>query len=216
MMKLEATLTTAAIGAALVLSAPASAGYNVTQTAAPAPAYSTLINFESAPAGANPSNTYSGLGLSMYSGVDPSGFGVADGNGIWPWLPASNGNVAAGNFGLFLDFAPGATSVSFQAWGDAGAPSMFGGGIWVWVLDGQGNVISNADVFTPAWGGIGNTWYNVTTTGGSTIEHLLISNNSNIGSETIIDNLSWTPAPAPGAFALLGVAGLVGGRRRRR
>lgn len=214
-IKIKATFTVAGIGATLTLATPALADYIVTQSGSPAPTYSQSITFDEpgTPTGVVPSNHYEPLGLTMGSGADVNSFGIGDASGIFPWV--GTGNVASGSFGLFLEFGPGATAVSFQGWGDAGSPGPFGGGFWVWVLDSEGNVLSNFDVFTPAWGGSGDTWYTVTATGGDEIEYLLINNNSNIGSETFIDNLSWQPVPAPGAIALIGVAGLVVGRRRR-
>lgn len=215
-MKIRTLLTAVALATSIVITNQAFGAITVTQSAAPAPTFSNLITFDApgTPTGAVPNNYYSGLGLTMYSGVDANNFGVVNGNSIWPWLSASNGNVAIGNFGLFLEFAGGATSISFQGWGNAGAPSPFGGGFWVWAIDGQGNPI-NTDTFTPAFGGIGNEWYTVTATGSDVINRIYINNNSNIGAETIINNLSWNPVPAPGGLALLSLTGLVGGRRRR-
>lgn len=206
----------AAASALLISTSSALGDYTVTQSSSPAPTYDQLLTFDEpgTPTGSVPSDHYASIGLTMFSGVDPNAFAIADVTGVFPWV--GTGNIAAGSFGLFLEFSAGTTAVSFQGWGDAGAPGPFGGGFWVWVLDGDGNVLSDFDTFEPAWGGLGDTWYNVTATGGDDIRYLLINNNSSIGSETFIDNLSWQPAiPAPGALALLGVAGLIGVRRRR-
>lgn len=216
MQTITLNCTLAAASALLVFVSPAIAGYTVTQSSNAAPTYNQLLTFDEpgTPTGAVSSDHYASLGLTMSSGVDASSFFIGDVSAGLPWVGA--GNVAGGGFGLFLEFSPGTTAVSFQAWGDAGNPGPFGGGIWIWVLDGDGNVLSDFDVFEPAWGGLGDTWYNVTASDGDTIQYLLTNNNSMIGSETFIDNLSWqTAIPAPGALALFGVAGLVGVRRRR-
>jgi len=79
---------------------------------------------------------------------------------------------------------------------------------------GGGSVVGSGS-FTGAWGGVGNSWYNITTTGGSTISHVAIYNNG-FDQFDYVDNISWTTTPTPGAMSLLGLAGLTGLRRRRR
>jgi hypothetical protein len=85
--------------------------------------------------------------------------------------------------------------------------------LFVVVLDDADNIIDGMGL-TGAWGGIGNTWYNITTTGGSTFKNVVIYNNG-FDQFSYVDNLSWNVVPGPGSLALLGFAGLVGSRRRR-
>jgi hypothetical protein len=132
-------------------------------------------------------------------------------SGFYPWI--NTGNVAEANFGLKLKFDSDITALSFQAWDSNGAPGPTGGGLFVVVLDDADNIIDGMG-FTGAWGGIGNTWYNITTTGGSTFKNVVIYNNG-FDQFSYVDNLSWNVVPGPGSLALLGFAGLVGSRRRR-
>ena len=76
--------------------------------------------------------------------------------------------------------------------------------------EGSGSI--DGTVFNPAWGGIGDTWFNITATGGDSFSHIVIAG-MGFFPETFVDNLSWNTVPAPGAIALLGL-GLVRGRRR--
>jgi hypothetical protein len=67
---------------------------------------------------------------------------------------------------------------------------------------------------TPAWGGIGDTWFDITADGGDVFDEVRILG-WGFSPTTYADNLSWDVVPGPGSLALLAVAGLVSRRRRR-
>ena len=190
----------------------ASAAITVTQQAGPAPTYGTTLNFDElgGPTGPNvPGNSWTGIGITSLISGEGSNF-VGNLSGDFPWLP--NNNVYAAPFGAFINYANDLSALSVQAWDPSGPPSPFGGGLGVFVFDDGVEVGSG--FFTPAWGGVGNTWYNITTTGGSKFDEVRILG-FGFSPTTYVDNLSWNVVPAPGAFALLGLAGLVGCGRRR-
>jgi hypothetical protein len=200
--------------AALAVAPAATAGYTFTQSAAQAPTYASQLNFDApgTPTGFVNKNAWQpGYGVSIYCGDNPNGAFVDNFNGVYPWLP--NNNAVSGPWGVYVDFDQPVTNLSFQAWSDAGPPTFFGGGLIVWILDANDNII-DGDVFNPAWGGVGNTWFNISATGASTFSRVLIAGNSFALSETIVDNLSWNTVPGPGAAALLAL-GMAGSRRRR-
>ncbi|MBX3373845.1 MAG: hypothetical protein KF817_08415 [Phycisphaeraceae bacterium] len=206
------------VAASLIMTtstASASYSFSVTQTSEPAPQYANLVTFDEpgTPTGWVPFGLYQSVGFNMASTDDPSGFNIGDVSDAFPWL--GTGNVAYASSGLLLRFHHGgARRVSFQGWGDAGPAGPFGGFL-VWILDEEGNVLSEYDTFTPAWDGLGNTWYNIAAYGSARVQYLLISNKGDEAGDTYIDNLSWSLVPAPGAFALFAVAGLARARRRR-
>ncbi len=212
-MKIRMMFATAAIPAALLTASSASAAVTVARTAAPAPTYSTTLNFDEpgGPTGANvPVNSWASIGLSVLdSGAGGGGF-VGNLNGTFPWLP--NNNVWAGAFGAFMTFSTDLTEFSTQTW-DSGAPGPFGGGFAVVALD-SGVEVANQFYPDVAWGGLGDTWINITTSGGSTFDEVRILG-FGFPPETYLDNMSWNAVPAPGALALLGLAGIVARRRRR-
>ncbi|HWB20663.1 MAG TPA: hypothetical protein VG711_10205 [Phycisphaerales bacterium] len=210
-------LTPALVAASmLALSSGASAAYNITQQSAAAPTYSNLLTFDEpgTPTGLV-SSTYwqSTYGLTITDGVNGPNTDIDDFTGIFPSLGTGNSNL--GFFGIYIAFDSEVTSMSFQAWDPSGSPDPFGDGLTIVLLDQNDNAL-DGNSFTGAWGGIGDTWFNITTSGGSTFRKAVIFNNS-FDPETYIDNLSWSTAaaPAPGALSLLGLAGLVSKRRRR-
>ena len=215
-MKILTALTITAGTAAIALAAPAHAAINVTQQSAPAPTYSNLITFDEpgTPAGGLvPSNYWSSLGITITDGVNGANTVVDDVSGFLPWI--NTGNVNIGTFGVFLSFNSEVSSMSFQAWDPSGPPDLFGNGLAVLLFDVNDNFLGG-NSFTGAWGGIGDEWFDVTTTGGDTFRKAVIFNNS-FDPTTFVDNLSWEKAnvPAPGALALLTVAGMLGRRRTR-
>lgn len=197
----------------VTLASSANAGFAFTQTTAQAPTYGSTLNFDEAngPTGqVGPAGWQSHGISSMFDGSNNSTY-VADFSDNAPWV--NSGNAAYGNYGIFINFETAVDALSVQAWDPSGPPTMMGGGIYVYVLDDNGDII-DAMGFTPAWGGIGKTWYNVVGTGGSTFKHFYISGNS-FFPETYIDNLSWNTVPGPGGIAMFGIAALCRGRRRR-
>ncbi len=205
------SLVASSIGAALV-GANASAAIIITQSVAPAPSYSVALglNESGQQTGLVPSTYWSPLGVSIGSGVDLNNIGVGDLSGMFPWITA--GNVLDGAFGVFFNFSTPITAMSFQAWDPSGPPSPFGGGMAVAVVDANENVLA-IEVFTPAWGGIGATWYNIEATAGESFFDVRIlpfgfPNTSYVG------DVTWNAVPAPGALALLALGGI--SRRRRR
>jgi len=194
----------AGAGVCAAFAGTATAGIVVTQQAAPAPTYSSVIDFDAVGPGLVPGNTWAASGLQSFTDGANPGVPVGNYGGFFPWLP--NGHVADGfAFGLFMTFEPNATEVSFQLWSDAGPPGFFGG-LYIYAND------QLAGEFNPAWGGIGNTWFNITTTAGSTIDTLVFVTGGFAQKQLFIDNLSFN-VPAPGALALLAVGALA--RRRR-
>jgi hypothetical protein len=102
--------------------------------------------------------------------------------------------------------------MSFQAWDDSGPPTPFGGGLAV-ALFNDGQKVG-FQFFTPAFGGVGKTWFNITTSGASVFDEVRVLGFASIGSNTIMDNLSWNAVPTPGGIAVL-LMGLAGRSRRR-
>lgn len=129
---------------------------------------------------------------------DP-GWGLGDGNSFF------------GNFGIFLTFDDDVTEFSAQVWDPSGPPSPFGGGLGVFVFNDGVEIASYFG--EPAWAGLGDSWFDIAATDGMVFDEVRILG-FGFTPTTYADNLSWNPVPAPGALALLGLAGL--SRRRRR
>jgi hypothetical protein len=199
---------------ALALATPAFADVTVTRTAGPAPTYATSLNFDEAggPSGSNvPTNSWAPIGLSNIDiGVGGGGF-VGNLNGTFPWMP--DNNVYGGAFGVFMNFSGSLSEFSSQIW-DSGAAGPFGGGLGVVVLNDNVELAFETWSDTP-WGGIGDTWFNITTTDGTVFDEVRIVG-FGFNTETYVDNMSWNAVPAPAALALLAFAGLLGSTRRRR
>lgn len=178
-----------------------------------APAYGDrLLNFDEpgTPTGVVSKNTW----LASHDIVINAGDEVPVVNPLQPvygpW--AGTGNSFFGNFGIFMEFTLDATAFSMQVWDPSGTPGPFGGGMGVFAFRGGTEVSSG--FFTPAWGGVGNTWLNVVAGPGETFDEVRILG-FGFGPTTIGDDLSWNVVPSPAGASLLGLAGLVGGRRRR-
>ena len=207
-------LCTAALasGTLLIAAASANAGLTVSQTTAAAPTYGTILNFDAPgePTGQLPPNTWvPTYGVSIQGGADNPFVGDFTGT-LGPW--AGNGNAIAAAWGLIYNWNTDLTELSFQAWDDSGPPTLFGGGVGVFVFK-DGVALSEA-LYTPAWGGVGKSWFNITTTDGSTFDEVRVMGFGNFGPTTVMDNLSWNAVPTPGALALLGL-GLAARSRRR-
>jgi uncharacterized protein (TIGR03382 family) len=203
-----------AIGVAAALASQASAAYTVTQQAAPAPTYSTLLDFDQPgqATGVLPANYWQpGYGVSDLNAGDSVPL-VDNLNALFgfPWLP--NNNSFYGNFGVFLTLDAPVDALSLQAWDPSGPASPFGGGMGIFVFN-DGNEVGSG-FFTPSWAGAGDSWFDIVATGGMEFDEVRILG-FGFGPTTIVDNISWNTVPTPGAVALFGVAGAFVRRRRR-
>lgn len=211
-MMARQTLAVAAVAIAMI-SAPALASYTITQQFDPAPTYSTTLNFDEpgGPTGLVPQNQFAGIGISNFqSGTSDQSIG--DNTALDPALPSNN--TAFMNFGMFLTFSQDLTEFSFQGWDPSGPPSFFGGGAAL-LLYNNGAEVANLIQITPAWGGFGNSWYNITTSGGMTFDEVRFLGFGFVPT-TVIDNLSWNAVPEPGSVALFALTGVGLLLRRRR
>lgn len=207
-------ITSKALGMTLLAVTAGTTMGSVTVTqGASAPTYGTTLNFDEmgGPTGSVAADSWAGIGLAdMQSGTGLGG--VGDVSGFYPWI--NSGNAFEGAFGVFMTFDSDLTEFSAQVWDPSGPGSFIGGGmIAVAFNDGieVGSFFSDAG---PAWGGIGDEWWNITTSGGMTFDEVRILG-FGFSPTTYIDNISWNAVPTPSSMALLGLGGLVSTRRRR-
>ena len=204
------TMMGAVVGLA-TLCAPAAGSITVTQGSS-AGSYATTLTFDESggPTGAVATDAWAGIGITELQSGDGlplvDDFSSAPGQG---WLGA--GNAFFGNFGVFMTFDTDLSAMSFQAWDPSGPASPFGGGLGVFVFNDGVEVGSSFG--TPAWGGVGDAWFDITTSGGMVFDEVRILG-FGFGPTTYVDNLSWTAVPAPASAGVLAL-GLVGARRRR-
>ncbi len=207
--------TLAALVAGLAGASAAFGAINVVQTAAPAPTYGTVLDFDApgSPTGQNvPANSWAGLGLSSIVSGEGSNFvGNLSGTPGFDWLP--NNNVFYGPFGVFMQFDSALSELSLQFWDSSGPSAGFGGGAAVAVGLG-GQELEFYFVQNPAYAGLGDSWFNITATEGMSFDSVTVLG-FGFFPESYVDNISWNKVPAPGtaSLALLGL--MVGGRRRR-
>jgi len=189
----------------------ASAAVNIANTLAQAPTYSTTLTFDEAggPTGLVAPNSFAALGISSIVGGSQN-LNVANGTSFYPWAPSNR--VGYGNFGIHINFSTDLTEFSAQVWDNGGNPGPFGG-LYFNLRDN--GVLVGSGAFSGPFGGVGNTWFNITTTAGTVFDEISFGGNAFGFPETMVDNMSWNAVPAPGALALLGLAGMVGSRRRR-
>jgi hypothetical protein len=201
---------TAGITAIALVAAAASASISVTQGTS-APTYDTTLTFDEpgTPTGTVATNTWAGIGLAEMQAGDSNPF-VGDVSGTNPWI--NSGNAFQGIFGVFMTFDTDLTSFSAQVWDPSGDPGPFGGGVGIFVFN-DGVEVANAFI-TPAWGGLGDEWIDITTAEGMTFDEVRILGYGFFPT-TYVDNLSWNAVPAPSSIALLGFAGFTATRRRR-
>jgi hypothetical protein len=196
----------------MVANTPTAASVVVTQTFAPAPTYATTLNFDepAGPTGINvPSNSWDlSHDIPLFQSGEGSNF-VGDNSGS----TAQGTNSYYGPFGVFINFGNDLTSMSFQGWDSSGPATPFGGGAGVVTLNDGVEV--GFSVFTPAFGGFGNSWYNLTTTGGSVFDEVRFVG-FGFPADSFVDNLSWNAVPEPASIALLAMAGVGALIRRRR
>jgi MYXO-CTERM domain-containing protein len=207
------TLITA--GTLAVFAGGSLAGYTVSGSSTPAPTYGTTLNFDEGgvPVGtAIASDSFASFGVSSLAAGD--GFNRIDNFSTMPgfgWLPDSNAFI--GGFGVFMNFDTDLTEMSAQVWDNSGPASPFGGGMFVVLLNDGVEVSFN--IVDPAFGGAGDSWFNITTDGGDVFDEVRFVGAGFAGPLTIMGQASWNVVPAPGAVAVLGLGGFGAARRRR-
>ena len=209
------TTTAAAMSIAAIVGSPALGGYTITQGAT-APTYTGFsLNFDEPGGPTGPVATtawHASHGITIDAGdgapqvdnwdiVHAAGWGLGDNNSFF------------GNFGVFMTFDNDLTAMSIEVWDPSGPPSPMGGGLLVALFDGGVEVSST--VVTPAWGGFGDSWFDLTTSAGDVFDEVRILG-FGFTPTTYADNLSWNVVPGPGSLALLALAGVVGRRRNRK
>tara|TARA_R110002073_G_scaffold336260_1_gene531369 strand:- start:108196 stop:108825 length:630 start_codon:yes stop_codon:yes gene_type:complete len=207
-------ITSTATGMALIALAAGTAMGSVTVSqGASAPTYSTTLNFDEVggPTGVVATDSWAGIGLAvMQSGTGLGG--VGDVSGVLPWI--NSGNAFEGAFGVFMNFDTDLTDFSAQVWDPSGPGSFIGGGMIAVAFDDGVEVGSFFSDAGPAWGGIGDEWWNISTTDGMVFDEVRILG-FGFSPTTYIDNISWNAVPTPSSLAMLGLGGLVTTRRRR-
>lgn len=196
---------------AFALTASLAAGdITITQSGAAGATYATTLNFDESggPTGVVAPDSWAGIGLADMQAGD--GTPIVDdwGSIVGPWI--GDGNSFFGNFGVFMTFGDDLTNFSGQVWDPSGAPPFGGAGIFVF---DNGVEVTNMFI-EPAWGGIGDSWIDISATDGMVFDEIRILG-FGFDPSTFVDNLSWNSVPAPGSLAILGCGGMMFSRRRR-
>jgi len=207
----SAAIAIASIG---VLSGTAMADVVIMQQADSAPTYDITLDFDEpgGPAGINvPNNSWSGppWNIPDFSSGDIAANFVGDNSGA----TGQGTNSYFGPFGVFIDFGQDLTEMSFQGWDNGGPSTPFGGGAAV-VAFNDGVDIGILGV-TPAWGGVGDSWFDITTTGDTVFDRVAFLGFAMVSPQSVVDNLSWNVVPEPAALSLLAMGSLALLRRRR-
>lgn len=197
--------------AAVTAHSTALAAITITQGSS-APAYSGFqLTFDEpgTPTGIVPPDTWAAShGITELQSGDGQPT-VGDFTGSMPWV--GTGNSFTGTWGVFMSFENGVTEMSFQAWDPSGPPSIFGGGLGVFIVDDNENIVASY-MGEPAWGGIGDAWFNITADAGETFNDVRVLG-FGFFPTTFVDNLSWNVIPEPGSAALLAIGALAALRR---
>jgi uncharacterized protein (TIGR03382 family) len=200
-----------------IIAGSAAADITVTQTAAQGATYSTTLNFDE-PGGPTGNgladNLFAGIGLaSLASGDGFQRIGNFDAE-TGSWGLGGGTNSFTGNFGVFMTFDSDITNFSAQVWDPSGPGSFLGGGMTTFAFNDGVEVGSFYSDAGPAWGGVGDEWWNISATNGMVFDEVRILG-FGFTPTTYIDNISWNAVPTPSSMALLGLGGLVITRRRR-
>ncbi len=212
-MSVFRTIVFAGLGIGIV-SFPANASIVITQSAGAAPTYATTLNFDEpgGPTGNNVPNDSWDVppwNIPVFS----SGDVIANDVGDHSAFTGQGTNSYVGPFGVFIEFGQDLTEMSFQGWDDSGPGGAFGGGAAVAAYNDGSEV---ASIFiTPAYGGAGDSWFNITTSGGMVFDQIAFLG-FGFFPQSYVDNLSWNAVPEPGSLALLAIGGVAMIRRRGR
>ena len=198
-------------------------GYIITQTADQAPTYAGhTANFNEADVpvdvAMDPFEYYSASdGVTFTSG---NGFMVAS---EWDASDAINGGTLlpgdrqlAGGFNVNMMFDQPVTELSWQGWA-SGSPGFPFGGINAFLFSDGVEVAAYFGSFAP-FGGVGDTWFNVTTTDGMTFDEVRFFNPAFNSFQAYVDNVSWNnvvPEPSGLALSAVFVLAFAGLRRRK-
>lgn len=205
---------TTIVGTLAMVAGSAIAGVTVTQGSS-APTYSTTLNFDEpgGPTGLVATDAWLDLGVAeLQSGDSVPQVGVFDTDPGGPWV--GTGNSFFGNFGIIMKFTSGVTDFSAQIWDPSGPAAFFGGGMLGVAFDDGVEVGSFFSEAGPAWGGIGDEWWNFTADAGESFDEVRLFG-FGFTPFTFGDNFSWNAVPTPGSFAVLGLGGFMASRRRR-
>lgn len=205
---------TAALAISVIVAATgtASAAITVSQGAS-APTYTITLNFDEAsgPTGVVAADSWAGIGLALMQSGTGLG-GVSDVSGVYPWI--NSGNAFEGAFGVFMNFDSDLTEFSAQVWDPSGPGSFIGGGMLAVAFNDGVEVGSFFSEAGPAWGGLGDEWWNISATDGDVFDEVRILG-FGFSPTTYIDNISWNAVPSPSGVTLFGLTGFVATRRRR-
>lgn len=202
------------VGLACAAASAATASYTITQGSTPTTYSGYTLNFDEpgTPTGVVADTTWQmshGVTIGAGDGVPV----VDDNDALQGGWGLGDGNSFFGNFGVFINFDYDVTEMAFEMWDTSGTPSPFGGGAAIFLYD-DGNQVDSLFNITPAFGGIGDSWFNVVADSGMVFDEIRILG-FGTPAFTFVDNLSWNAVPTPGAIGLFGIAGMAAIRRRR-
>lgn len=179
-----------------------------------APTYEYTLTFDEpgGPVGHFPEDAFAAShGVTWLSSFGSSDFCLIDdpANCGYPWAGGDNALISGEGVGIWFD--ADLTAFSAQVW--HGPDDNPVGQMWVFLLH-NGEDFGYWE-FDPAWGGIGDEWLNITTTGGIVFNAVMFYDfNGDPSLPTIVDNLSWVPEPA--SLLPLALGSLAVMRKRRR